>query len=165
MIREIINNNLRFAQQIKTRESGQKEVLSEKEILEIFQEPLSKILNYVVEILDEDVLFSLGLITESMFNRLCGEDRKRKYVCSIYAGSIEAVSEFERYLKRKKCVNIERIGIFGFWHYFAKLRRKINLSDLFDKLININQDTKVIDVMIRSYPTTCSMTSSFRYIK
>ena len=120
-----------------------KKILSEKEIEEICNKPLSKVLNYVVEDIGEDSfnhLFlqvlegekpesfkGISMIDSALLERLYGKDQQRKYVCSIYAGKTSVVKKFESYLRGDQSSaeaisedNIERFGIFGFLHYLVK---------------------------------------------
>lgn len=152
-----------------TKEEKKKNSLSDEEIEKICNKPLSKVLNNVVEVLDTDTLSLLGLATKEVLERLCGKDRKRKYTCSVYAGSDEVVNRFERYLGPQKEENIRRIGICGFWHYFMNPAEtdlsSLSVNEIAEGASSLSEEKKVADVIRETSQPFCSIASSLKQVK
>lgn len=143
-----------------------KESLSEKEIEELCNNsPFSMLLNNTFVVLGEEVFRSTFLKNDKdLIDSLYGVDRRRKYLCSIYAGQIHLVNEFEAHLAGKRGgkkiqeENIKRIGLLGFWHYFVECKSKhsaflINFFSYFFR-------ERVIDIIEQNRSPFCSMASS-----
>lgn len=147
-----------------------KNPLSEKEIEELCNNsPFSMLLNSTFVVLGEELFNSTFLKNDKgLINLLYGEDRRRKYVCSIYAGS-HLVNDFEAHLAGKRGgkkiqeENIKRFGLLGFWHYFIECKSKH--SDFLINTFSYFFRERVIDIIEQNRSPFCSMASSFRQIK
>lgn len=156
-----------------------KNTLSEKEIEELCNNSsFFGILENVVEDLGEEVFNNIFVKDDKgLLNALYGEDRRREYVCSIYAGNAgnagktSLIRIFHSYLSGEQTgmekipkENIKRIGLFGFWHYFVECKKQKQLSSLREGIMMFSRE-KVIDVIKQNYSPPCSIASSFRQIK
>lgn len=142
--------------------------LSKEEIEELCNNSsFSKILNNTVEDLGETVFNNILLKNDKDFvNSLYGENGRRKYLCSVYAGKSSLINDFEAYLEGDKKIpeeNIKRLGLLGFWHYFIECKPK-RFAFLKSNLSMFKKE-RVIDVIEQNRSPFCSMASSFRQIK
>ena len=140
-----------------------KDILSDEEISSIcVSSRFADMFVNVVENIGLDLLMYTGLIDEDLLDRLCGKDRKRQYVCSIYASKTSAVSAFESYLRGDQSSdksipedNIERFGMYGFWHYFVECKTG-RLNSLREGAMMLSGE-KVADVIRENQPDTCNV--------
>jgi len=105
-----------------------------------------------------------------LFDRLYGKDRRRQYVCSIYAGKSSVLTAFESLLRADQILvkkipedKIRRVGLYSFWHYFIECDRT-SLSILKEGIMMFSRE-KVSDVVRENQPPSCSIASSFKQIK
>jgi hypothetical protein len=161
---------------LKKNGNGEKKVLSDEEISDMcVSSRFAGMFVNVVEYIGLDLLMHVGLIDERLVDRLCGEDRKRQYVCSIYAGKSSVVSVFESYLRGEQSSeksipedNIKRIGIYGFWHYFVQCKTG-RLNSLREGAMMFSRE-KVADLIRENqYPYSrqqgdCAMSSNLKQV-
>jgi len=139
------------------------EILSDEEINDIcISSRFAGMFINVVEIIYADVMLQTGLLKGDELDRLCGNPRKRQYVCSIYAGNSSVVKVLESYLRGEQIGikkipedKIRRIGLYGFWHYFVECKHEL-LCTLREGAMMFSKE-KVVDVIRKNQFPSCSI--------
>lgn len=142
--KKIENGRIKLKEKLRPPEK--KTILSEEEKKKINNFPMTRILNNVVEYLNEDELALLSTVMLNTDSREKIFEKIRKegylYTVSVKAGCNYCV-KFENLLKKEEIPerHIRRIGSIGFWHYF--LYEKYAVQESFTVFIAENCDTKI----------------------